>query len=443
MQLRREIGLVDLFFMSLGGQAPYLSMLTYATAVLLLALLFAPIVVIIGTVVVLINGLGVYFLSKKHDEEGGYFNYAYKVLSKRFGFETGWIYLFYSLLYAGGYVTGSIFVLTYVVDPFFYIPPLLAFAIVFIPTSGFLLYGIKPSVKYAVFSASIELVVLMAIIILSLYYAHFAFYNPFAKIPSPSFIFLGILFAVGIPTGYGAVTPMSGEVKNAKKDVGKAVIMVILIGGLLEAMVLYSLVDLGISSHSFGTIISSSVPVIYIMEKFIGPLTIPLLLFAALNDGILGSLAFLTAFSRTVYSMSSRKLIYSKISTVHKKTGTPVIAGLIAIISSAIILIPALIFINSFVIFLALGSIAGLANLMVHLTANFSLLKSNIIKATRRSVELGISITGIAVSGFVFLYSLFTSDTYIIELILGFVIIGFIIIEMLDIKKTNMVLNKS
>jgi amino acid transporter len=431
-QLKRSVGFADIFFMSFGGQAPFLSMLTYATAALLLATFFSPVVLIIGTLVVLINGAGVYYLSKKHDETGGYFNYAYKSLSHRFGFETGWLYLFYSLLYAGGYVTGSIFVLTYVVSPYVVIPPLVAFLIVFIPTATFLLLGIKPSSKYAVFSASLELIVLVGVIVAALYGAHFLVYNPLISIPSPSIIFLGILFAIGIPTGYGAITPVSGEVKNAKKNVGKAAIMVIVIGGLLESLVLYSLVDYGLATHSFSALITTNVPVITIMYQIVGPYALPLLLFAAINDGILGSLAFLTAFSRNLYAMSERGIIHKKISELHVKTGTPVIAGLITLIAAIIILVPTLVFVNSFVIFLALGSIAGLGNLMVHLTANFSLLKENLVKAQRRIREFGISSLGIIVSGFVFIYSLLTSDTYMIELVLGFIILGFIILELLD-----------
>ena len=434
-QLKRHVSFADIFFMSFGGQAPFLSMLTYATAALLLALFFSPIVLIIGTLVVLINGVSVYYLSKKHDEEGGYFNYAFKSLSHRFGFETGWLYLFYSLLYAGGYITGSIFVLTYVVSPYITIPPLVAFLIVFIPTAAFLLLGIRPSSKYAVFSASIELLVLIAVIIAGLYGAHFLVYNPFIKIPSPAVIFLGILFAVGIPTGYGAITPVSGEVKNAKKNVGKVAILVIVIGGFLESMVLYSLVDYGIMTHSFSALISSDIPVITIMYRIAGPVALPLLLFAAINDGILGSLAFLTAFSRNLYAMSDRGLISKKISILHVKTGTPVIAGLITLIAALIILVPSLVFVNSFIIFLALGSIAGLGNLMVHLTANFSLFKVNLVKAQRKIREFGIALLGIIVSGFIFMYSLLTSDTYMIELVLGFIILGFIILEILDAHK--------
>ncbi len=432
--LERHIGFTDIFFMSFGGQAPFLSMLTYATAALLLALLFSPIVLIIGTVVVFINGLGVYYLSKKHDEEGGYFNYAYKSVSHRFGFETGWIYLFYSLLYAGGYMAGSVFVFTYVLSSFITIPPLISFAVIVIPTSTFLIMGIRPSSKYAVFSASVELIVLVAVIIAGLFGSHFAFYNPFIKIPSPSVVFLGILFAIGIPTGYGAVTPVSGEVRDAKKNIGKAALMVIIIGGLLESLVLYSLVDYGLTTHSFSSLITTSVPVITIMEHITGPISLPLLLFAAVNDGILGSLAFLTAFSRNLYSMSDRNLISKKISKLHAKTGTPTVSVLITIVASIIILVPALLLVNPFTVFFALGTIAGLANLIVHLTANFSLLKVNLERATRKLSEFSVGIAGIVVSGFIFIYSLLTSETYIIELVLGFIIIGFVIMELADTK---------
>ena len=394
----------------------------------------SPIVLIIGTMVVFINGLGVYYLSKKHDEEGGYFNYAYKSVSHRFGFETGWIYLFYSLLYAGGYMAGSVFVFTYVLSSFITIPPLISFAVIVIPTSTFLIMGIRPSSKYAVFSASVELIVLVAVIIAGLFGSHFAFYNPFIKIPSPSVVFLGILFAIGIPTGYGAVTPVSGEVRDAKKNIGKAALMVIIIGGLLESLVLYSLVDYGLTTHSFSSLITTSVPVITIMEHITGPISLPLLLFAAVNDGILGSLAFLTAFSRNLYSMSDRNLISKKISKLHAKTGTPTVSVLITIVASIIILVPALLLVNPFTVFFALGTIAGLANLIVHLTANFSLLKVNLERATRKLSEFSVGIAGIVVSGFIFIYSLLTSETYIIELVLGFIIIGFVIMELADTK---------
>jgi amino acid transporter len=429
--LKRELEFRDIFFLSLGGQAPFLSMLTYATAVLLLALYFSPIVVLIGTAVVLINGIVVYYLSKKHTESGGYFNYAFKLLSKRFGFETGWIYVFYSILYAGGYLIGSAFVLSYIVG----IPAPVAFTIVFIPTSLFLIFGIKPSKHYAVFAGAIEMVVLVTVIIVSLFISHFVLYNPVSNVPSASVIFLGILFAIGIPTGYGAITPMSGETKNAHKNVGRAALMVIVIGGLLEALVLYGLVDVGITTHSFSAMISSNIPVITVMRSFLGNYSVPLFLFAGVNDGILGSLAFLTAASRVVYSMSSNKIIHPFFSRISNRSSTPTTAVITVILVSGIILIPAVLTINVFVLFLFLGSIAGLANLAVHLTSNLSLLSESLKSAVRSVRRIGVSLTAIALSGFVLIYSLIGSTDEIILIFMGYIITGFVVLEVIDMRR--------
>lgn len=435
--LKRELNFKDIFFLSLGGQAPFLSMLTYATAVLLLAVYFSPVVVIIGTSVVLVNGIVVYYLSKKHTETGGYFNYAFKLLSKRFGFETGWIYVFYSILYAGGYLIGSAFVLSYIIG----IPSPLAFGIVFIPSILFLVFGIKPSKHYATFAASIEIVVLAAVIFVSLFISHFSFYNPVSSIPAPSVIFLGILFAIGIPTGYGAITPVSGETIDAHKNVGRAAIMVIIIGGLMEAFVLYGLVDVAITTHSFGAILSSQVPVISVMRSFLGNYSVPLFLFAGVNDGILGSLAFLTAASRTVYAMSKNNLIHPFFSKVSNRSSTPITAVLSVLLVTGIVLIPTVLTMNVFILFLILGSIAGLANLAVHITSNFALLIESLKAAARSMKRIGVSLLAIALSGFVLIYSLIGSTDEIILIFTLYIIIGFIMLEILDIKWQNSIKN--
>jgi amino acid transporter len=429
--LKRGLDFKDIFFLSLGGQAPFLSMLTYATAVLLLAVYFSPIVVLIGTSVVLVNGIVVYYLSKKHTETGGYFNYAFKLLSKRFGFETGWLYIFYSILYAGGYLIGSAFVLSYVIG----IPAPLAFAIVFIPSSLFLFFGLKPSKHYATFAASLELAVLILIIIVSLFISHFVLYNPVSNLPSASAVFLGILFAVGIPTGYGAITPLSGEVKDAHKNVGRAALMVIIIGGSLEALVLYGLVDVGITTHSFSAMLSSSVPVITVMRSFLGDYSIPLFLFAGVNDGILGSLAFLTAASRNIYAMSSDRVISPFFSKISTRSNTPIIAVLAVILISTVIFVPAVLTVNVFVLFLFLGSIAGLANLAVHLTSNFSLLSESLKSVARSVRRISVSLTAIALSGFVLIYSLIGSTNEIILVFMAYIIIGFVVLEVMDMRR--------
>ncbi|TRM72990.1 amino acid permease, partial [Sulfolobus sp. A20-N-F8] len=110
----RHLSFLDIVFLSMGGQSPFLSILTYGLAAFLYAGLFGPIAIILGTLLVLINGLVVYELSKRFTKEGGYYTYAFYSLTKRLGFETGWLYVFYSLTYGVAYILGATYVIYHV-----------------------------------------------------------------------------------------------------------------------------------------------------------------------------------------------------------------------------------------------------------------------------------------------------------------------------------------
>ena len=97
-ELARTLGFRDLFFLSFGGMSPLLSILTYGAFAITLAGYDAPLVMVIGTVLVLVNGLSVTRLSRRFSSSGGYYTYAFQALSARIGFDTGWMYIFYSIL---------------------------------------------------------------------------------------------------------------------------------------------------------------------------------------------------------------------------------------------------------------------------------------------------------------------------------------------------------
>jgi hypothetical protein len=230
---------LDLVFLSFGGQAALLSLLTYATGVISYARGFAPVVVVIGTLLVLFNAAVVYGLSKRYGEAGGYYIYAFYSLTRRLGLETGWLYILYSTVYGSAYVLGAAYVLFYVL----HVSPLAAAALIFVPAAIFLVLGIRPSAMYAEIASIVELVVLVYITLINLAIAGFHFYNPFSRSESLiplSMLAAGILFAIGIPTGYGSITPLGGEALK-KEDIGKAALIVVVAGGLLGALVVYSI----------------------------------------------------------------------------------------------------------------------------------------------------------------------------------------------------------
>ena len=130
--LKRSLGLRDVFFLSFGGMSPLLSLLTYGAVALEYGGPLAPLIMIIGMLLVLVNGLVVMQLSKRFRTTGGYYTYAFQALTERVGLSTGWMYLFYSSLYAMAYLVGAVFI----VNTIFGISSYLIFFVIIIPAIG-------------------------------------------------------------------------------------------------------------------------------------------------------------------------------------------------------------------------------------------------------------------------------------------------------------------
>lgn len=134
----------DLLFLAIGGQSPFLSILIYGTSVVLAAGLYGFIAIALGTLLALLNGLVVYYLSSKFAESGGYYTYAYYSLSERFGFEAGWAYLLYAFLYGAAYIFGASWLLSLVLP----LSALELAAVVFAAMALVVLLGIRPTFYY-------------------------------------------------------------------------------------------------------------------------------------------------------------------------------------------------------------------------------------------------------------------------------------------------------
>ncbi|MGC9209779.1 MAG: APC family permease [Acidilobus sp.] len=439
----RTLSLRDLIFLSFGGQAALLSLLTYATGVIIYARYVAPIVIILGTLIVLLNAAAVYGLSKRYGEAGGYYIYALYSMTRRLGLETGWAYLFYSSLYGAAYIMGTAYILRYALN----LPPLLGAFIALFAASMFLALGIRPSARYAEVAASVELAALVFIIVADLALVGFRFYNPIsAKMPSLGSVVAAILFAVGIPTGYGSITPLGGEAIK-KDDVGKAAIIVVVIGGLLAALVVYSMIDAGLYTGKISYILSARVPVLDFMATYYKEAAKVPLLFAAFNDGILAPLSFMAATSRTIYAMAKNSMLPRQLSAI--RGGHPFNAVLATILVYSILVIPVLAVLSRpFMWFLIYGSLAGMANLFVHISANVSYVIEE-GKALRRALAYGslkalswivkrtlgvvLGVGAALYSGWALLASFASSQLKTqANIFLAWIIIGFLYAEVVD-----------
>lgn len=219
---------------------------------------------------------------------------------------------------------------------------------------------------------------------------HGVLFNPFAytgSIPLSTFM-VAVVYAIAIPTGYGTIAPLSGEVKRARETVSRAVEAVIITGGALAALAIYSTAVAGLSymnTHEFIRFLNEATgrgglsPVVIILHHFLGVLLDPIVIFAMINDGVLGALAYVLASSRTLYAMADDGQLPGLLSLVNSK-GNPVISVLISALALDAIALVTTYLLGPFNAFLLLGFLSMLANLIVHLSANFALLRAATMK---------------------------------------------------------------
>ena len=440
-EFTRHLTFKDVFFLSFGGMSPLLSILTYAAYAITIAGYDAPIVMVIGMLLVLVNGLSVTQLSKRFSSSGGYYTYAFQALSARIGFDTGWMYIFYSILYALAYLTGAIFIIITVLG----ISEYYAFLLIMVPSVTFLLVGIKLSSKYALYAVAIEIALMVTIVFFSFVMTRGAAYipNPAVYHISGGDFALGILFAMGIPTGYGSIAPVSGEITNPKKVVGRSVISVILIGGTLATLMIYAFANLILQNHIIIPV-SDKLPVIGIILNDFRKYGIYLyfaVAIATINDSILAILSFGSAASRTFFRMGHDRSFPSIFA--RKVKDNPLIAT--GFVSAIMIALPLFIlhYITAETAFIFLGTISALGGLFIHVSANFSLIRvgmrrgRRLMSRAKASVfsylgdfrEVILALVGAIISSIVLIYSAYSTVSWYTSLFLVWIVVGFVLSE--------------
>ncbi len=445
-ELPRHLSFRDVFFLSFGGMSPLLSLLTYGAVALAYGGLLSPLIMIIGTLLVLINGLVVMQLSKRFKTSGGYYTYAFQVLSERVGFSTGWVYLFYSLLFGLAYVIGAVYVVTLVFGVSTYITLL---AIV-LPASFFLIMGIKPSAKYAIYTGIAEICLILVIVYISFYLTGGSAYvpNPISYHISGSALALGILFAMGIPTGYGAIAPISGEIKNPERVVGRSAVSVILAGGLLASLFIYSISNLLFQKGIENILGVSSLPILSILSGHFSHFSVYVIYavaIAAINDGILAILSFGSAASRTIFRMGYDRTFPSVFAKKVKEQ--PINANIT--VSILIIVVPSIMlhFLPAYSAFVILGTIASLGGLFIHVMAGASLMRVGIRRGRRLVLrgtkgffqfmedykEVFLAGTAAIITSVELVYSAFSTLIIYSTLFLVWIVAGYVVMDIRDI----------
>ncbi|BCU68336.1 amino acid permease [Sulfolobales archaeon HS-7] len=423
----RKLSTGDLFFLSFGGQAPFISLLTFGTVMISEVGRQGAFAMLVATIIVALNGLVVNRLSNRFKRGGGYYTYAHYGLTENLGTSTGWVYLAYALSYGGTLLSGGAYVTYYILQVLpFSLPPFVFnqwFIALIISglASGLVVAGVKASAKYAMVMSSIEMIVIIALSIFFLRDSGWRFYNPISLRISPAF-FEAVVFGLGIPTGYGSIAPLGYEA--ASKSIGKAAIIVVFYGGLLATFFFYSLGALGFTGNL----------VQYLLTDFgiIGALIIG---FIALNDGTLGGVAYILANSRTLKAMSEDKVFPSILGK--NVSGKPLYSEIL--ISGIFITIISVLakFIGLYGVFVVLGGLAGIFNLFIHSSADLSLVRIAAKRMKRHWQEVVVGIVATLVSIGVMLYSFASFSLTMITIFLGWIVLGFFYLEIKEMLSSS------
>jgi hypothetical protein len=314
--------------------------------------------------------------------------------------------------------------------------------------------GIRPSAKYAVIAGSIEILVMAGFFFLSTYLAGFTFYSPLspssiAGVPVGGFA-LAVLFAVGIPTGFCSIIPISGEIINAEKVVGKVAIAAILIGGALAALFVYGLTDLLVSKgvDIFTASSGSGLVVIDLVGKYFGIFSrffTFVLAIGTINDGVLAALSLAAATSRTVFKMGMEGALPGLFSK--QRAGKPFVASLASGLGIVLISTVTLIPFQATDAFQILGTLSLFGVLFIYLTSNLSLLRVS-VRRIRRKLSGGVSTLKMALSNYgevalavsaavittiVLILSMYASSLTYVTIFLVWIVVGYILIDVKDI----------
>ena len=371
----------ELVFQSLSFTAPAIASLVTLTGAVAFAGGSTPLTAILAALGVAAAAYAVYEFSLKVASSGGYYRYIERGFGPRVGAWGGWLYI----LYAGIGATPFIYLETALAVqyglsalgvnlpswswyPLGIADALLALVLPYL--------GIKPSVRYMLWTGMIEIAALMlggAIIIalsprpwdplvFTQAYSPYGWYG----------VGMGMVFTFTAFAGWGSMTFLGAEAREAHMNIRRGVIAVITLLGVFFVFMSYALI-IGWGPTNTSTYLQYVVPGIVEAVKYgLIPLAIIWLILVT-NSGFTDTMAILNAVARDMYTMAKDNALPQWLSVTHFKYKTPHRALVIdTIIGIILFTILGWIFgpINAYLI---TGLWTGVATIIEHLLVNTAL----------------------------------------------------------------------
>lgn len=382
-------------------------------------------------------------LSKKLVNAGSAYAFVTAGLGTRVGFIVGWIYvLSYLLFAAGGLAVFGGWFETYLesmlgihINWFIFT----ALALISIAYSAYM--GIRPSLKI---SAVIVFIEMSFIFLLSLWVILTGENSsePFQVSSSATGlngIGLAMVYGVLSMIGFETAATYSEELRDSKKNMGRALFMALLIPGLFYILAGYAM---GIGYPDFSKIGEDPTPLQTLAQAFWGSTGTTLVVVAILSSIFGFSMGAFNALVRVLYSLGKSGVFPSALGKVHQQHGTPHVAIFWGIVLMILFAVPISLLVGPFNVWGYYGFFISLGLLIVYIMAHISvnvLYRRNFANEYSPVKHLLLPIAG----GLALLYPLWKT-VYPLPpmpyamfpfLMLGWIIIGGILVAILS--KTN------
>lgn len=295
MNLKRELGFIQSTSLGIGGILGagifVLSGVAISEAGPAAIISFA-----IGALLSLLIGFSYMALSKAYPGQGGAYHYAIQSYGKGFGFFTGWIY-FGAWIIASGYVTLGF---GEYVKNLTGLPAIPTGILLIVLLSIMNLMGVKVSGRVQTILICTELVLLVAVILISLGKVHFGNLHPFLPHGFNPMLGASLLGFLSL-TGWDVIAVASKEIKNARKNVPLSIVTSIGIVTVIYLALIYVMVGIFPSDQYANT----AAPVVMAVSKVFGS-QIAIVLVALIVSVALAATAnsFIMVTSRTLFALS-------------------------------------------------------------------------------------------------------------------------------------------
>jgi amino acid transporter len=345
---KNAVGLWHAIFLGFSHSAPAADVASLLIGVALVAYGAMPLAMLLGVILYLAIANTNWWYSRNVASAGGYYSFISHGLSSKASLYGAWFQQFYELYTYALFGSLGFATTLYLYFPYLSSVPYLWVPLFFIPqVTIFLLayWGIRPSLRYVLYTGSAEAVFLLVtslIIIVRAGPSNTLSVFTFSPVKgSVTAVFFGLLFAADSMTG--AISPVSlgEEIREPKKNLPRAFFGSVAIAGIVLIVASYAL-TVGWGVNNMSTFGNYANPGQIVFFRYLGPIGGYLLALFILNSYFSCGVAGCTDLTRMWYAMGRDGVLFPRqFGEVHPKYRSPHKAVLALFLVSSVIAIVA------------------------------------------------------------------------------------------------------